>query len=298
MYLFFGVLFFVFICCLLLAGIIRKRHIIRKICCMSCEERCCKVNEIISPFGYCYDCCEGVFSTRIDAWQRDFGFRTLYDRTAPAFHMIYDCEPVYFDYMGKTWLIEFWKGQYGINTGGEIGVYKANMLVSPGGRSHILFHSVDNDEMLKFTIKLKCGQKTVFNLEKWHWWLAGFSLGMFTCPESLQLDISILFPDYIMLHAFLNAMYDMGYGSDDFCICGHTVSFIFDRPHRLQPRFLMPIRAAYAQWMNRTLCRLFQWVTKPFCSQSDKVLYMYYYLPFVFRRLLCCKKERKWKRHG
>ena len=39
--------------------------------------------------------------------------------------MIIDAYPVYFDYQDKTWMIEFWRGQYGINTGAEIGVYHA-----------------------------------------------------------------------------------------------------------------------------------------------------------------------------
>ena len=39
--------------------------------------------------------------------------------------MIIDCEPVRFYYGGKKWLIELWKGQYGMTTGCEIGVYTA-----------------------------------------------------------------------------------------------------------------------------------------------------------------------------
>ena len=39
--------------------------------------------------------------------------------------MIIDCEPICFMYGGKNWMIELWKGQYGLETGGEIGVYNA-----------------------------------------------------------------------------------------------------------------------------------------------------------------------------
>lgn len=263
---------------------------------MSRKERCCKVNELLAPFGYCYDCKEGVFSSRIDAWQREFGFRGLYDKTAMTFHMIYDCEPVYFDYKGKTWLIEFWKGQYGINAGGEIGIYQANMLVPPEAREHVLFHSADDNEMLKFDVKLKNRQNTIFHLSKRHWWLAGFDLGRFELPENLTMDISITFQDYCMLQKFMSGMYEAGYCAEDLCICGHIVSFVFDVPHARQPRYQRPFKSAYAQWMNRFLCRLFHRVTKPFRCKGDKVLYLYYYIPFVFRRLLCCKKQRKWKK--
>ena len=33
--------------------------------------------------------------------------------------MVFETLPVYFDYAGKTWLIQIWKGQYGICTGCE-----------------------------------------------------------------------------------------------------------------------------------------------------------------------------------
>lgn len=263
---------------------------------MCYEERCCKINEIIAPFGYCYNCHEGVFSSRIDAWQREFGFRWMYDRNAPIFNMVYDCEPIYFDYQGKTWLIELWKGQYGINVGGEIGVYQANMLVPPEEREHVLFHSVDDNEMLKFTIKLKDEQNIIFTLSQKHWWLAGFHLGHFNCPENLKMDVCITFPNYCMIQKFLRGMSEAGYCNEDICICGHTVTFVFDVPHMRQPRCTKPCRSAFSQWMNRCLCKLFNCVTHPFYCPMDKVLCLYYYVPFVFRRILCCKKQKKWKR--
>lgn len=295
MYIFFNVLFLVCLACIFL-NFRRKKKIIRKLCSMSCKERCCKINEIIEPFGYCYDCSECVFSTRTDAWQREFGFRGMYDRSAAAFNMVYDCEPVYFDYQGKTWLIEFWKGQYGINVGGEIGVYQANRIVSAQERSYVLFHSVDNNEMLGFTIKLNNRQDIVFQLSQIHWWLAGFQLGNFEQPENLSMDISIRFSDCCMMRKFLNGMLEAGYCNENISICSHTVSFTFDTPHAKQPRYMRPFRSAYSQWMNRWLCRVFHWITRPFKCPGDKVLYLYYYIPFVFRRILCCKKQKRWKR--
>lgn len=170
------------------------------------------------------------------------------------------------------------------------------MSVPPEEREHVLFHSADDREMLKFAIQLNNKQKDEFRLFRKHWWLAGFRLGHFEHPENLTMDISITFQDYCMMQLFLNSMLSTGYCNDDICICGHTVSFTFDTPHTRQPRYMRPFRSAYSQWMNRWLCRLFNWVTKPFCSSMDKVLYLYYYIPFVFRRILCCKKQKKWKK--
>src|SRR5690348_3361555 len=61
--------------------------------------------------------------SRQDAWQRGVGYSWAYDKAAPLSRMILDCEPLYFTYDGKQWLIELWKGQYVIECGGEIGVY-------------------------------------------------------------------------------------------------------------------------------------------------------------------------------
>ena len=100
----------------------RKKKIICKICCMSDMHKCRLLNELVEPLGYNYYSKQDIFSSRLDAWQKDFGYGAIYDRGAPYFNMVFDSYPVYFDHDGKTWLIEFWKGQYGINTGSEVGI--------------------------------------------------------------------------------------------------------------------------------------------------------------------------------
>lgn len=64
-----------------------------------------------------------IIYSRYQAGQRDFGFCYAYDEAIVAIDSILDCEPIYFIYDGKEWMIELWKGQYGIETGGEVGVY-------------------------------------------------------------------------------------------------------------------------------------------------------------------------------
>ena len=100
----------------------RKKKIICKIQCMDKCQKCCKVEELVKLFGYCFHEECGFFSSTLDAWQREAGYAWIYDYMAPRFQMVFDALPVYFDYEGKTWLIEFWKGQYGINAGAEIGI--------------------------------------------------------------------------------------------------------------------------------------------------------------------------------
>lgn len=92
------------------------------------EERAAQLSVLTKPFGFVCKPEEEILVSTEDAWQRKYGYEALYDALAPHFNMIFDYYPVYFDYQGKTWLIEFWKGQYGINTGAEAGIYHANRL--------------------------------------------------------------------------------------------------------------------------------------------------------------------------
>ena len=108
--------------------IIRKRNSRRKVCEMQMSQKVRLLNGLTEPSGFIYDTHWDVFTSRTDAWQRKFGYEMLFDRIAAGVNMVLDTWPVYFDYEGRTWLIEFWKGQYGINTGAETGIYHADHL--------------------------------------------------------------------------------------------------------------------------------------------------------------------------
>ena len=80
--------YFLFI--LLLAALIfclffhfKKKKIIAKIKCMDKCRKCSLLEELVNPFGYCYHCSYGFFSSTIDAWQRKTGYTYLYDYMAP-----------------------------------------------------------------------------------------------------------------------------------------------------------------------------------------------------------------------
>ena len=146
------ILFSIFIIILLFFFVInhsRKKCIIRKICCMTLEEKCNLLNAIIEPMGFSYLADQDIFTSTRDAWQRKMGYQSLYNRGAVHFNMVFDYLPVYFDYNDKTWMIQLWKGQYGVNTGGEIGVYYADHIVSQEQLDTTLFQAVDDSDILK-----------------------------------------------------------------------------------------------------------------------------------------------------
>ena len=86
--------------------------------------------------GFLYDPDQDIIYTRMDALQRGFGYAFGYDAAALGINAVLDCEPIFFDYDGRHWMIELWKGQYGLETGCEIGVY--TRLIGSAGAGYAL----------------------------------------------------------------------------------------------------------------------------------------------------------------
>lgn len=289
--------FLLFILFFLLFFHFRKWKIIRKLCCMTVHEKCCLLNELTEPLGYAYDASQDVFTSTTDAWQKRFGYGAVYDTFAPLFNMVIDCQPVYFDYEGKTWLIEFWKGQYGINTGCELGIYHADGIVPPAARKTTIFSAVSEDEYLDMSIELFRYGREVANMRSRHWWLTIFSMGLFSRPKDLFMKIRINFPDIKMRNAFVEGLVAAGYDVDSIflSLCHADVSFEFSRPY-LPCGFIRKLYCCLVQLINRFYCWLYRFVTRPFTCTRDRILYLYFYLPFAFRRMLRLRRMHR-KRH-
>ena len=288
------ILFLLIICSFLM--IWRRKCITRKICCMPIPEKLKKLNELTHPFGFEYLLSQDIFTSCVDAWQRDLGYCWFYDRHAAAFGMVLDCETIYFDYEGCTWLIELWKGQYGINIGAEIGIYRADSLVPRNQRHSTLFHTVPDEDLPFFEYTLYRGDTPLYRIAKRHWWLTGFRIGEYSEPGDLFLRVSITFPSTEMQVAFVKGLIGRNYTPEEICIHRQEVSFNLTVPHTRQARKKRPVRAAYSQWKNRIFLRLYCHVTKHFCLTLDKLLYLYEYLPFAFRHMLHIRSSRRTRR--
>lgn len=279
----------------------RKKKILQKLCSMSQEEKCCLLNELTEPLGYLYDCCQNVFTTRVDAWQKEFGFTYAYDRFAPFFNMVFDAQPIYFDYNGRTWLIEVWKGQYGITTGGEVGIYRADGLAAKKDLKKTLFHAVTEEDMLTFSLTLTRRDKLLAGFTQHHWWLTAFCMGMFSSPSDLCMEICMTFPNCEMLSVFVRALLNLGWHAPDLSVSGNRLCFPFVQPYTGHFGVLCRLNRGFALWRDKCLCRLYNFVVRPLVITSDQLLYLYFYLPFVFRRIFrlhignrkCRKKYRQ-----
>jgi hypothetical protein len=196
--------------------------------------------------GFQYDPDQDIISSRMDAWQRKFGYAYAYDLAAPVtISAVIDCEPFFFRYNKIDWMIELWKGQYGLETGGEIGVYRSgrtriildstlgNRLHDPGNSK--FFDCVKDHECLMMSFTLKRNGVPLFSRgPEISWWLTGFKWGVLSKPGELVMDLCIRMPEPMMREAFVNAVKGAGYQNIE--IDGDSVSFTFDKPKTIQPR--------------------------------------------------------------
>lgn len=201
--------------------------------------------------GFSYDDKQDIIFSRMDALQRNLGYAYGYDDLAYLISAEIDCEPIFFDYPpGKTWMIELWKGQYGLMTGCEIGVYNRFPQVSPiytfldatvGKRPHdpvkshsMFFDCAGNDELLEMSFTLsRRGQKLFSRGSEKHWWLTGFKWGELSSPDDLSMEVNIKFPNHEMRELFKKALIDLKYGYNP---VGDGIYFTFPRPQTFQPR--------------------------------------------------------------
>jgi hypothetical protein len=231
------------------------------------------LDELIKEAGYAYNTYQDIFYSVMDPWQRSMGYCSLYDEAAAPMGMIIDCEPIYFSYAGKRWLIEFWKGQYDLATGCEVGVYttKDPDLDIPGFFRGPFFQCASNEDLLPMSYTLKKRGKILFRRKALHWWLTGFILGEFSEPSELTMDINITLKDRLMVRAFVEGLKNAGYSEDKFTVYRHRVSLTFDKPRTKQPSSRREDTDWIIQRKNKLLCDEFQKLTEAYNKLPDKV---------------------------
>ncbi len=245
------------------------------------------LNQDLFPSGFAYSPYGDYFYALIDCWQRKAGYCRLYDEGAAAFNMVMDCEPVTFSYAGKRWLIELWKGQYGLTTGAEVGIYSTSRSDISADRFHGTFYeSVSNYDMLPISFILKKNGKVLIRRSGIHWWLTGFKLGEFSDPSDLTLDVKIKFRERGMCRAFCEALEKLGYRRGEVSVLGNLVSLHFSSPHTKQPLPQKGLTAATAQELNKKNCRIFKEATKDYCDAPDKLEYLKAMFPGLYHFFL------------
>lgn len=279
----------IFVLALITFFCLRKKWAIRKVKCTNEEEKLCYVNSMLEPFGFMFDVDQDIIVSKHDCWQKDMGYRDLYDSKATHFNMVMDSLPICFNYDNKEYRIEFWKGQYGITTGAEIGVYVRDHSDLP---KH--YHAASDEECLDmyFTLTKKC---QLFSRCDKTWWLTGFDLGIFSQPRNLIMNICICFPNEEMQNCFIEALINAGIPRSHIDICDNQVCFDYCTPNNYKPNHCHFLLKKIMQICNFINCKLYNWFTRVFNRTLDKLTYLRFLAPCLYRLIIRISIPRRKK---
>lgn len=246
-----------------------------------------ELNDDLKSVGFAYDYNNDYFYSLHDCWQRDAGYCKLYDEGAPFFNMIMDCEPITFEYGGKRWLIELWKGQYGITTGAEIGVYNTvGEDIQSEKFTGTFYEPISDEEQLDLAFVLYKNGKKLMKRKAHHWWLTAFKLGEFSEKDSLIMSAKIKFPTIAMCKAFTDALIKTGYTKKEFSVIRKTVSIKYTEPHSPQPISQDGIQEDAVQQVNKNNCAIYQFATAKYTDTLDKLEYIKSLMPELYEFML------------
>lgn len=281
---------------------LRKRWACKKVKCLSCEQKKKDLNKALAPFGFRYEQNGDLISSTMYPWQRDMGFCWAYDEAAPVMYMIIDCEPIYFNYEGKRWLLELWKGQYGCTTGAEIGLYvntEAHMYEDP---KKLFYDCVEDEERLQMKYVLYKKNRVLIKRREKQWWLTGFQVGEYSRKEDLTMEVTITFPTSAMRRAVYDSLVKMGYPPCAIQMDECRICFMFGKPYTPQPNRYCKLYIWYVCKINKMNCKLYCRVTRCFSWTLDKISFLGYCFPVLYRLIIrlgtkCnLKKLKKYKR--
>ena len=123
-----------------------------------------------------------------------FGFEETYDNVSGAGAISYDTIRVKFNYNNKEWMMQYWKGQYGlVLIGAELGLYNRD----PGSTNSTYYNCVTDAEKLNMSVKVyrqDADDQNKYNLlfqrsPTTTWWLTGFT------PGTLSAGSYVVNPD-------------------------------------------------------------------------------------------------------
>lgn len=270
---------------------IKRKRVIHKVKHMCEEEKLYEVNKALHPFGFTFDVKQDIVISKNDSWQRDMGYSDFFDLKAPYLNMVMDCEPIYFSYDNKWYRIEFWKGQYGITTGAEAGIY-----IHENGMKKGEFRCANDREIIpmQFELYKKC---FLFKRCGLTWWLTGFDVGKFSRPKDLMLKICVRFPNQKMQVAFVEGLLNAGYSSSKITVCGPAICFSICKPKNYKLNHGHKLIKCLVQIINYINCKLYMWFTRCFTSTLDKLTYIRFMAPhfykFVIKLTIPRRKQKK-----
>ena len=186
------------------------RKILRQVA--GLEDYSVTTNNILGIFGYKYDPKQDIYYTDVDAWQRYFGFTDAFDNAAAYLTMLYKTLKIDFEYDGLLWRLQWWKGQYGVLEGAELGVYTKK----PENVDFAFYKCADDENLLEMHFdyyhssdEYLMGRDPLFSrYEQEHWWITGFKFGVCN-PNRNLVKATIIAKDEEMADALEMGLNDL-----------------------------------------------------------------------------------------
>lgn len=256
---------------------------------LSKSEKNTELNNDLAPWGFGYYEAQDLFYSRRNGWQRNCGYCQLYDEGSATLSMIIDCEPIYFEYAGKNWLIEFWKGQYGMTTGCEIGIYNTTDPIRYNKLGYVstFYDCAEDKDQIYMSFTLRKANSILLQRSEPHWWLTCFKLAEYSYPSELLMSSEITLKDSTMKDAFVEGMIKAGYTTSDLTIRGNSVAFTFDKPKNRQPLTRTPIIEFIMQTNNFRNCLAYNMATKYIADNTlDRLFFVKEQAPKLYRKIM------------
>lgn len=203
-----------------------------------------ETNHVLS-YQYSYDYGGYYYANDKKSWQENFGFARVYDYVAPYVGMEYDYIRVFFTYDDEDFMVQLWKGQYGLFYGGEIGIY--NRDADGLDTAPFTFYNAASErywptmDMSVYHQKkegdIPADYELLFRrpVDK-YWWCTGFVPGTlrdYEPADELRIEATVTFNDSAMASLFADGLRDCGFtrcvskddmGIDSYCQNGADVT--------------------------------------------------------------------------
>lgn len=274
----------------------RKKRAIKRTICSTREEKISYIDVALEAIDFKYDFLNDILVAKKNSWLQELGYTDWYDLNAPLFKIVIDSEPIFFEYDGKEYRIEFWKGQYGITTGAEVGIYVRD---EKNFKKWDFYNAVDDHEFLEVCFSLYKG-RLLFSQEDRTWWLTGFAVGEISWPSELTMKVCVHFPNLCMRNSFIDGLLKSGYKRDKINCCGNYVCFDYCRPYNYKLNHRCRILKFFVQCMNKMNCSIYMFITRPFNTTLDKLTYLRFLAPTFYKFILHLsipkRKHKKYQR--
>lgn len=195
-----------------------------------------EVQKEVGILGFMWDDTDKVFYSAHDAWQRNFGYNKYYDIISQFVVIYFDTVRIKFNYAGKDWMIQLWKGQYGlVLIGAEVGVYYKS-------ETETVEHYVCVDDNNLCSMGYTCYSYDDVLFTRTYqdsWWLTGFvpgKLDKFSDRSQLSMKLRITLKDAGMRDKFIEALKNPACGfrsgnakdKDTYMILGNDVYLMWN----------------------------------------------------------------------